>query len=468
MKTKIRHTISDFPVQFWFLVLGTLINSTGGFLVWPFLTLYLRQNMEVSMTTIGLLFTLTSPINFLSQVVGGSLADRWGRRIMMAISLFASGLVMLGFGLVGSLPSLVFLLVLNGIFGPLFRPASDAMVADIIEPEKRAQAYGLLRVVMNVGAAIGPSVGGSIAARSYFVLFFCAALTSLLYFLIVVAFIRETKPQRSTTLEETTGQAREGWNTVLRDTPFLAFCLITILTCIVYSQMNTTFPVYLKENSGIGEAQYGQLMALNAVMVILLQFPITKITDRFRRMQMQMMALGAFLYALGFGAQGFVGTLPLFALSVAIWTLGEMVIAPVSTVLVADMAPETLRGRYMGAFGLTWGVGYGLGPTLGGTVMDNWGGRYVWYASLIVGSIAAAAFLLLGRFVPSSAGASEDPKTTHLLPPRLAIRERYHCSLVRLGERLVTWGHRLQTYSGSRKPHHSEQLNLMCSEDRRR
>jgi MFS family permease len=148
MKAKIRDTMADFPAQFWFLVLGTLINSTGGFLVWPFLTLYLRQNMEVSMTTIGLLFTFTSPIDFLSQVVGGSLADRWGRKIMMAISLFASGLVMLGFGLVGSLPSLIFLLVLNGIFGPLFRPASNAMVADIIEPEKRAQAYGLLRVVI--------------------------------------------------------------------------------------------------------------------------------------------------------------------------------------------------------------------------------------------------------------------------------------------------------------------------------
>lgn len=407
MKTKIRDTIGDFPAQFWFLVLGTLISSTGGFLVWPFLTLYLRQSMDVSMTTIGLLFTLTSPINFLSQVVGGSLADRWGRRIMMAISLFASGLVMLGFGLVGSLPSLIFLLALHGVFAPLFGPASNAMVADLIEPGKRAQAYGLLRVVMNVGAALGPSVGGFIATRSYFVLFFCAALASLLYFLIVVAFVKETKPQRSTTLEERTEQGREGWNTLLRDTPFLAFCLITVLTCAVYSQMNTTFPVYLKEDAGIGEAQYGQLMALNAVMVILLQFPITKITDRFRRMQMQMMALGALLYALGFGAQGFVGTLPLFALSVAIWTLGEMVIAPVSTVLVADMAPETLRGRYMGVFGLTWGVAYGLGPTLGGTVMDSLGGRYVWYASLLLGSIAAVAFLLLGRFVPSSAVASE-------------------------------------------------------------
>ena len=414
MKDNIRHTIGNFPAQFWILLLGTLISSIGSFLVWPFLTLYLRQSMGISMTTIGLLFSLTGPISFFSQVVGGSLTDRWGRRIMMAISLFASGLVMLGFGLVDSLTSLIFLLVLNGIFGPLFGPASNAMVADIIEPRKRGQAYGLLRVVMNVGAAIGPSVGGFIATRSYFVLFLCAALTNLLYFSIVVAFIRETKPQRNTTLEETTEQAREGWDVVLRDIPFLVFCFINMLTCIVYSQMNTTLPVYLKEGSGIGEAQYGQLMALNAMMVVLLQFPITRITDRYGRMRMQMMALGAFLYALGFGAKGFVGTLPLFAASVVIWTLGEMVIAPVSTVLVADMAPETMRGRYMAVFGLTWGIGYGLGPTLGGAVMDNLGGRYIWYLALILGSIAAAAFLLMGRFVPSPAGTGDRTESSEL------------------------------------------------------
>jgi MFS family permease len=407
VKAKIRRTIGHFPAQFWILLLGTLISSIGGFLVWPFLTLYLRQSMRVSMTTIGLLFTLTSPINLFSQVVGGSLADRWGRKVMMAISLCASGLVMLGFGLVDSLTSLVFLLVLDGIFHPLFGPASNAMVADLIEPGKRAQAYGLLRVVMNLGAAIGPSVGGFVATRSYFVLFLCAALANLLYFLIVVAFTRETKPRSSTTPSETTEQAREGWDVVLRDIPFLVFCFINMLTCLVYSQMNTTFPVYLKENSGVGEAQYGQLMALNAMMVVLLQFPITRIMDRYGRMQMQMMALGAFLYALGFGVIGFVGTLPLFAFSVVIWTLGEMVIAPVSTVLVADMAPETMRGRYMGIFGLTWVIGYGLGPTLGGAVMDNLGGRYIWDASLILGSMAAAAFLLLGWFVPSPAGIGD-------------------------------------------------------------
>jgi MFS family permease len=407
MKSKIRRTIGDFPTQFWLLILGTLISSTGEFLVFPFLTLYLRQNMGISMTTIGLLFTLTSPINFFSQVVGGSLADRWGRRIMMVIGLFASSLVMFGFGLVKSLTSLIALLILHDIFAPLFRPASNAMVADLIEPRKRGQAYGLLRVVMNVGAAIGPSVGGFVASRSYFVLFLCGALASLLYFLIVVAFVRETKSQLGTTLGETTEQGGEGWDVVLRDIPFLLFCFINMLTGIVYSQMNTTFPVYLKENSGIGEAQYGQLMTLNAIMVVLFQFPITRITDRYGQMQMQMMALGAFLYALGFGGIGFIGTLPLFALSVVIWTLGEMVIAPVSTVLVADMAPEIVRGRYMGAFGLTWGISYGLGPTLGGAIMDNLGGRYIWHASLILSSMAAAAFLLLGRFVPSPAGASE-------------------------------------------------------------
>jgi len=418
VKAKIRRTIGDFPTQFWILLLGTLISSTGAFLVFPFLTLYLRQNMRVSMTTIGLLFTLTSPINLSSQVIGGSLADRLGRKIMMAISLFASGLIILGFGLVDSLTSLIFLLVLDGIFHPLFSPASNAMVADIIEPGKRSQAYGLLRVVMNLGAAIGPSVGGFVATRSYFVLFLCGALANLLYFLIVVAFIRETKPQSSTTLGKTTEQAREGWNVVLRDISFLVFCSITMLTCIVYSQMNTTLPVYLKENSGIGEAQYGQLMTLNAIMVVFLQFPITKITDRYGRMQMHMMALGAFLYALGFGVIGFIDTLSLFALSVVIWTLGEMVIAPVSTVLVADMAPETTRGRYMGVYGLTWGIGYGLGPTFGGAVMDNLDGRYIWYASLILGSMAAAAFLLLGRFVPSPAATGDRTEPAELPVPQ--------------------------------------------------
>jgi MFS family permease len=367
------------------------------------------------MTTIGLLFTLTSPIHLFSQVVGGSLADRLGRKIVMAISLFARGLVMLSFGLVGSLSSLISLLVLNNIFDPLFRPASNAVVADIIEPEKRAQAYSLLTVVMNLGAAIGPSMGGFVAARSYFVLFLCAALAYLLYFFIVVAFIRETKPQNSTTPEKKTQKMGEGWGMVLRDAPFLAFCLITILTCIAYSQMSTTFPVYLKENSGIGEAQYGQLIALNATMVVLLQFPITKIASRYGRMQM--MALGAFLYALGFGVIGFIDTLPLFASSVVIWTLGEIVTGPVSTVLVAGMAPEAMRGRYMGVFGLTWGMGYGLGPTLGGAVMDDLGGRYIWYASFISCSMAAAAFLLLGRSVPSPVGDSEG---TGLAKPRIA------------------------------------------------
>jgi MFS family permease len=94
-----------------------------------------------------------------------------------------------------------------------------------------------------------------------------------------------------------------------------------------------------------------------------------------------------------------------------------MVIAPVSTVLVADMAPETMRGRYMGVFGLAWGIGYGLGPTLGGTVMDNLGGRYIWYATPILGSMAAAVFLLLGRFVPSPTRASE---RAGLAEPRVA------------------------------------------------
>jgi MFS family permease len=103
------------------------------------------------------------------------------------------------------------------------------------------------------------------------------------------------------------------------------------------------------------------------------------------------------LYAVGFGLVGFVGTVPLFALAIAIWTVGEMVHVPVSQAYVADVAPEDMRGRYMGVSDLSWRIGFSLGPLLAGLLMDLANPHYVWYGCLIVGLAAAVAFLMLGR-----------------------------------------------------------------------
>jgi MFS family permease len=300
-----------------------------------------------------------------------------------------------------------------GLTGAIFGPAINAMIADLIETHKRAQAFGLLRVVQNLGIAIGPAIGGFIATRSYLVLFGVAAIAAVMYGLIVALRIQETRPQ-TIAVESSTKPRQENLGRVLADQTFMLFCgLYTVMT-IVYSQMNTTLPVYLNKSFGVTEQWYGLLMSLNAAMVVVFQFPITRFTDRFTRTAM--MALGGAFFALGFGMFGFVGVLPLFFLAQAIWTVGEMFTTPVSQAFAADMAPETMRGRYMGVFGLVWTVAYGVGPLVGGAVMDRLDGRYIWYAAFALNGLAALGFWALGRRVerPTVPAAVESPTSSQL------------------------------------------------------
>ncbi|GAB4539751.1 MAG: MFS transporter [Anaerolineae bacterium] len=400
---RVRGMIADFPPQFWILFGGQLINAAGSSLIFPFFTLYVRQRFGVPMATIGLAMAVMGAIGLVSGVGGGALADRFGRKTLMVGGMALAGICSFSMGLVDSLAAFVAVAVLIQFIFPLSRPAFDAVVADLVKPGQRARAYGLIRVAFNLGVAIGPAVGGFLAERSYFTLFVGDAVTSLIFAGIIFLFIAETRPQVSREEQVARGA---GYGPLLRDTPFLVFCLVSISLVLVYAQMNSTWPVYMKENYGVTERQYGLMMSLNAAMVVLFQFPVTSFTGRYARTTM--LALGAVLYAIGFGLVGFVSTTLLFTLAIAIWTVGEMVHVPVAQAYVADVAPEDMRGRYMGASGLIWGVGWSLGPLLAGLVMDYADPRYVWYGCLVVGLAAAAAFLWMGWRVRAAAPVALD------------------------------------------------------------
>ena len=406
MLERARATWSEYPRQFWPLFWGTLINSVGSGLTMPFLSLYLTSRLNFSMTEVGVLYALYAAVSMISEVAAGPLIDRLGRKPIMLFSLFGGALTNLGLGVAslspfaGGMARLALLAVLipfAGLTNTALVPATNAMVADLVDRDRRAQAYGLLRVVQNLGIAIGPAVGGFTAARSYLALFAIAALASALYGLIALLRLRETKPQGTSAAQvaDSDAPSAQGLGSVLRDRVFLLFGSLCLLWQSVYSQMNTTLPVYLDKSLGISPQWYGLLMSLNATMVVLLQFPITRFTDRYSRATM--MALGMAFFAVGFGSFGFVRALPLLFLAQAVWTMGEMIAMPVSQAFVADIAPETMRGSYMGVFGLTWVIGYGLGPLLGGGVMDLAGGQYIWYAAFILDMLALAGFLALGR-----------------------------------------------------------------------
>lgn len=395
MVVSLRRVWGQYPRQFWILFLGQLISSSGGSLVWPFMTIYLRQKLDISLTTVGSLLALSSGMGLLSQFILGPVVDRFGRKVAMMIGLANEVMVMVGFGFANRLGSFALLIALSGLIDPAFRIGLNAMVADIIKPESRPGAYALLRMVANLGVAIGPAVGGFIATRSYFYSFMVAATSAGLFLAIVTFSIRETKPEGAALGRA--GEAAGGYGRILRDYPFLTFCGAYSITTMAYAQMMTLLPVYIKEIYAIPESRYGFIMATNAAMVVLFQFAITRVTERYRAAPV--LAVGALFTALGVGSVALGSSFPVFLLSIVILTIGEMIIVPTSVAFVADLAPVTMRGRYMGIYGLTWGVGFGLGPVLGGYVSDNLAPRYIWYEAFILGLLSTLAFQFIGMMV---------------------------------------------------------------------
>lgn len=404
---KVKKTIADYPFQFWVLFCGRFIGSAGGSLVWPFMTIYLRQRLNIPLTTVGLLFAISSGVGLVSQFVWGPVIDRFGRKTALLAGLANEVVVMVAFGLLDSLEAFTILIALSGLIEPSSRIASNTIVADIIEPEKRPAAYALLRMIANLGVAIGPAVGGFIATRSYLLSFTAAAASAAIFLLLSLLFIKETKPE----VVEERSEGIGGYGRVLRDYPFLAFCGAYTLLGMAYAQMMTLLPVYIKEGYGILESGYGFIMATNAAMVVLFQYSITRVAERYR--PTLVLAIGALFTAIGVGSVALGSSFSMFLMSMVILTIGEMLIIPTSVSLVADMAPVTMRGRYMGVYGITWGIAFGLGPVLGGYVSDNLAPLYIWYEAFGLGLLSTLAFQLIGMVVilkPAVSSMADDER----------------------------------------------------------
>ena len=393
MLDRIRRATSGYPRQFWLLFWGMLINRAGGSMIWPFMTIYMRQRLDLPLTTVALLLTLNSVIGLATTTVAGPVVDRFGRKAAMVLSLAACSATLIGMSMAGTLRLWMILMAVTGAFGPLYRVGGSSMVADLIEPERRAGAYALLRMIANLGIAIGPSVGGFVTAVSYTLAFYIAAGASALFALLILLFVGETMPQEQEATEQP--QSDGGYGQILRDWPFLAFCGAYALAGMAYSLMMVLLPVYAKENFGLPENRYGFIMSTNAVMVVLLQFGVTRITERYPHLPV--LAVGSFFYALGVGSVAWGWNFPTFLASMVVLTIGEMIMMPTSTALTANLAPPDMRGRYMSVYSLTWGIGFGIGPVIGGFLNDNLAPVAIWYGGLAMGLAATLGFALLAR-----------------------------------------------------------------------
>ena len=377
----LREGIRSLPAPVWILSAGTFVNRFGSFVA-VFLVLYLRDR-GYSIAEAGLVVSFYGVGNVIAAGVGGWTADRFGRRNALALSMFSSAATLLLLSQATSLPLIIVLTTLAGLTGEMYRPAAAALLTDLTPAGERIPAFALNRLAINLGFAAGPAVAGLLAERSFFLLFLGDALTSAAFGVIALTTLPEGVRVRRG--EERRGEAVR---TMLRDRAFLFFLVSSVLGAFVYFQSQTTFPLHVRA-SGLSDADYGLLISLNGLAIVLFELPLVAITQRFP--YRPVLTLGSLLVGLGFALNAVANDLPELALTVLIWTLGEIIYAPVASAYVADIAPEHLRGRYQGAWGLTWGLAYVFAPALGAAIFA-WSSDALW---LICGLLGVAAALLL-------------------------------------------------------------------------
>jgi MFS family permease len=390
MLYRLRQEFQRYPHQFWLMFVGMVISTTGTTMIWPFLMIYASEKLSLPLMAVASLMTINAATGLISSVIAGPVVDRAGRKGAMVVGLVGAGLGYFLLNQAHTYTAFALILGASGMFGPIYRVGSDAMLADLFPIEKRADAFALIRMGKNVGVAAGPALGGFVLARSYSLGLYGAAVGLSLYAMMLLFFARETIPPEAKNEKSGLKHQLRGYWTALKDKPFMglvgAFTLVQMTSAMIWVLLS----VYVKTNYGISERLYGWLPTTNALMVVFFQVWVTRKTRSYP--SLAVMRWGALFYIIApllvLVSSGFWG----FWLAMVVMTMGELVVVPRSSAYAANLAPVDKRGRYLSLYGLTWNVAAGISPVLGGFLTDAVGVGTPWLAAAVFGVMAVAAF----------------------------------------------------------------------------
>ena len=373
---------------------GLLISSAGTSMIWPFLMIYVSEKLHLSLSTVSTLITINAACGLVASFVAGAVADKLGRKLVMVVSLAINGLGYFFMSQATSFGQFAILMFVMGAANPLYQVGADAMLADLIEPEKRTNAYAIIRMVNNAGIAIGPAVGGFLADISYSYAFMGAAVGMLIYTFLLLFRARETL-SRAYHPTQSVPESFGGYERVLKDRGFVAFALLVGLGLIAPSMVWTLVAVYAKQNYGLPENLYGWLPTTNALMCVFVQFFVTRFFRN--KPSLTVATLGMLTYAVGVGSFALMTSFWGFWLGMVIMTFGELILIPTVSKYIADLAPVDMRGRYMSFYWFAWGIARAIAPLIGGALNDNISPRSIWIGGLTIGLASTVGLFFLSN-----------------------------------------------------------------------
>lgn len=383
------HALQRLPPTFRWLLVGSFASALATF-VFPFLALYLTGR-GFSAAEASLVVGLFGAGSILSGPAAGFCADHLGRRPTLLASLLATaGLT----ALLGAFEAPTALVITAGVLGvtsSAYRPAAAAVVADVVPASEVLRAYGLLYWANNLGIACSFAAGGLLVARvGYPPLFAADAVTTLLFALLVVARVPETRPAGEPGASPAQAAASRGFREPLTDRHFLVLLAILFVTLLPFYQFLAAVPIAMTRQGHTPEI-YGRVMALNGLLIALLQPGMTRWAGRHD--PGRVLALSALIIGVGNGAYALATSAWSWAGATGLWTLGEILLFPGVDGLVARLAPQDQRGRYQGLLSFVYGLGLAASPPLGGLVLDLVGREALFGGCLVTALLVCAGHL---------------------------------------------------------------------------
>jgi predicted MFS family arabinose efflux permease len=394
------------PPVVWIVFATSLVNRAG-MMALPFLVLYLTEHLGVSASLAGLAVSAYGVGGVITAPISGRLCDRVGPFTIMRASLALTGVVLLIIPLAHNFAVVVALTFIWAIIADAARPATLSVLTESVSAEQRKAAVSVNRLGVNLGMSIGPAVGGFLALVSFPLLFVVDGLTSLAAAGVLAALLwsrrhelaaeRRVTRQRELELRSDARTSATG-RALMADRAAMSFFLAMFLIGIVFMQHEGAMPVYLVRDLHYRESFYGAQFALNTLLIVAIEVPLNLAMSHWSHRRAAM--LGVLLFAVGFGALGVAHSVVAITATTIVWTFGEMILFPVSTAYVADLAPPGRSGEYMGAYSSTFSLALIVGPWAGTAALDHLGANVLWAGVFVCGLLSFAVLTRSRQRVP--------------------------------------------------------------------
>jgi len=391
------------PRQVWLVQAGGVVNSLGNGIVFPFIVIYLHNVRGISFAEAGLALSAGAVAALAAGFGAGTIVDRFGGRNTLLLGLLLQAASFALFPMIREAWHAVALLALEGAGTACFWPGQSTLLSHLTPPERTHSAFALQRISMNLGLGLGGVIGGLIASTSHpesFTTLFLVDAATFLAFVGILATIHEPRVQEP---RDADGSAL-GYRAVLRDRNFVWLLGLNVLFVAVGYEVFALLPPFAKNYAGVSERWVGTMWLANTILIVLIQLPVSKALEGRRRMRalalMSLLFGAAAMIVLG-GGIWLTGTAAalVFVCATLVFGVGETLQGPTQAPLVADLAPDHLRGRYFALGSMSWSAGSILGPAIGGPLL-GWHPLAVWPFAAAISVLAAIGCLALERRLP--------------------------------------------------------------------